>query len=203
MSAARRKKKAEPAARVATDRRDWTRRLILGTLAWIVPVAIVWLLLAPSYNRFLEVAGQNLARLTESPDVTRLDPKDDHYVLVSRLDFPAQRETVGQLRLTDLHFPVVLMAALFLAVPGAPWKEKLSNLGFALVLLALFHVALLLFEIRFLYTTQLGDWSLENYGAFARNFWGLGKHILDLPVKLALPLLMWAGFYVGELMPKR
>ena len=37
--------------------------------------------------------------------------------------------------------------------------------------------------MKFVYATQLGAWSLAHYGAFARNFWGLGKHLLDLPFK--------------------
>lgn len=185
----------------AAGRRAWTRKLIVRTFLWLLPVAAVWLLLTPSYNRFLEIGGENLVRLFESPDVTRLDPKDEHYALISRLDFPAARETVAQVRLTDFHFPVVLLCALFLAVPGVGWKERLSNLGFSLVLMAVFHLALVLFRVKFTYATQLGDWSLESYGAFARNFWGLGKHVLELPVKLALPFLMWAGFYVDRLLP--
>jgi hypothetical protein len=123
-------------------------------------------------------------------------------VLIGRLDFPPQSEVVSSFRLTDLHFPVILLAALFLAVPGVPWRERLSNLGVALVVTALFHLVLVLFWVKFVYATQLGDWSLEHYGALARNFWGLGKHLLDLPVKLALPLLLWAGFYVDRLLPK-
>lgn len=195
-------KAARAAAPVSPEaRRAWTRSLIVRTLLWLVPVAAVWVLLTPSYNVFLRIAGENLARVVESPDVTRLDPRDDHYVLISRLDFPAARETVAQVRLTDLHFPVVLLCALLLAVPGVPGKERLSNLGFAVVLMACFHLVLVLFRVQFTYATQLGEWSLENYGAFARNFWGLGKHVLELPVKLALPFLLWAGFYLEKLLP--
>jgi hypothetical protein len=203
----RRKKKraggeAPPPPPSPIDRRTWTRKLIVRVLLWLLPVGVVWMLLTPSYNRFLEIGGQNLVRLCESPDVTRLDPKDEHYSLISRLDFPAARETVAQMRLTDFHFPVVLLCALFLAVPEVGWKERLSNLGFALVLMAVFHLVLVLFRVKFTYATQLGDWSLDSYGAFGRNFWGLGKHVLELPVKLALPFLLWAGFYLDRLLPE-
>jgi hypothetical protein len=54
--------------------------------------------------------------------------------------------------------------------------------------------------VKFVYATQLGDWSMSHYGAFARNFWGLGKHLMDLPFKLALPLVLWAAFYFEPLM---
>ena len=57
----------------------------------------------------------------------------------------------------------------------------------------------LFFWVKFAYATQLGAWSAAHYGPFARNFWGLGKHVLDLPVKLALPFALWAGFYLRQL----
>lgn len=184
------------------ERWPWAYKLARNTVFWILPVAALWALLTPTYNRFLEVSGQNLLRLVESPDVTRLHPKDEHTVLIGRIDFPPEREVVSSFRLTDLHFPVILLVALFLAVPGVRWQERLSNLGVALVAMAVFHVVLVLFWVKFVYATQLGAWSLEHYGAFARNFWGLGKHLLDLPIKLALPLLLWAAFYLDRLLPR-
>lgn len=190
------------AAGEAADRWPWTYRLVRNTVLWLLPVAVLWALLTPAYNRFLEVAGQNLVRLAERPDVTRLDRTDEHTVVIARLDFPPQREVVSSFRLTDLHFPAILLGALFLAVPAVRWQERLSNLGVALVLMAVFHVLLVLFWVKFVYATQLGAWSLEHYGAFARNFWGLGKHLLDLPVKLALPFLFWAAFYLDRLLPR-
>ena len=54
--------------------------------------------------------------------------------------------------------------------------------------------------MKFVYATQLGSWSLANYGAVARNLYGMGKHLLDLPIKLALPLILWASFYFGRLL---
>lgn len=182
-------------------RRLWALRLMRNVLLWLVPAALAWALSTPFYNRFLEVAGQNAAHLIESPDVTRLYPKDSDFALIARLDFPREHEIVSSLRVTDIHFPVILLLALFLGVPGVGWRERLANLGWALLVSACFDVVLVLFWIEFTYATQLGSWSLEHYGAFARNFWGLGKHVLDLPIKLGLPLLLWAWFYLGRLLP--
>ena len=186
----------------ASGGRRWTWRLVRNTVLWLLPAALLWSLLTPRYNWFLRSAGENLVRLTESPDVTRLDPREDHYAMIARLDFPPARESVGSFRITDLHFPVILLVALFLAVPEVPWRERLANLGLALVATAVFQVVLVLFWVKFTYATQLGAWSAEHYGPFARNAWGLGKHVLDLPVKLALPLLLWAGFYLDRLLPR-
>jgi hypothetical protein len=47
------------------------------------------------------------------------------------------------------------------------------------------------------------DRSARHYGPVARNFWGLGKHLLDLPLKLGLPLLLWAAFYLRLVLPAR
>lgn len=175
--------------------------MVRNLLLWLVPAALLWLLLTPFYNRFLEVAGENLLHLVESPNVTRLVPHDVHYALILRADFPPARERAGSFRVTDLHFHLILLGGLFLATPGVPWRKRLSDLGTALLVSAFFHLALVVLWVQFTYATQLGAWSAEHYGAVARNLWGLGKHVLDLPVKLALPLLLWAVFYLELLLP--
>lgn len=180
------------------------RRFLRNLLLWLLPVVVVWLALTPFYNRFLLSAGGNLVRLVESPNVSELVQayEDPSYARVLRLDFPPARRAVGSFRLTDLHFHLILLAVLFLAVPGVPWRERLGNLGWALLIALVFHLVLVLFQVRFIYATQLGAWSMEHYGAFARNFWGLGKHLLDLPFKLALPLALWGVFYLRRLLPR-
>jgi len=184
------------------DRGSFGAALVRRTVLWIVPVALVWLALTPIYNRFLEVAGQNLLHLVlESPNVTRLVPKDAHYALIVRSDFPPSRDVVSSFRVTDLHFPVILLAALFLGTPGLTWRRRLADLGTALLIMAFFHLTLVVFWVQFTYATQLGSWSAEHYGTFAQNAWGLGKHVLDLPVKLAFPLILWAAFYLDRLLP--
>jgi hypothetical protein len=199
-SAAAPRTAARPAARKRFPLLRFVRNLALAAL----PVVFVWLLVTPFYNRFLASAGANLVRWTESPNVTTLAPalEDRHAAWIDRADFPPARRRVGSLRLTDLHFPLILLGALFLAVPGVPWRERLANLGWALLAMVFFHLVLVLFHVKFVYATQLGAWSMEHYGAFARNFWGLGKHLLDLPIKLALPLALWAGFHSPRLLPR-
>ena len=83
------------------------------------------------------------------------------------------------------------------------WTRRLANLGQAALLLLAFDVVLVLLWVKFIYATQLGTWSLEHYGAFGRNGWGLAKHVADLPIKLALPFALWAGFYLRRLLPAR
>ena len=177
------------------------RRFGIGLAAAALPVAAVWLALTPTYNRFLVGAGENVVHLLESPDVTGLLPSldDRNYAYITRSDFPPARRRVTSFRVTDLHFNLVLLGTLFLAVPGVPWRRRLENLGWGLLAAVFFHLLLVLFRVEFVYATQLGAWSHDHYGPFARNFWGLGKHLLDLPLKLAFPFVMWAAFYLRRL----
>jgi hypothetical protein len=57
-----------------SPRRSWTFRFIRNALLLLIPVALVWTLLTPFYNRLLLGTAKNLVRLAESPDVTDLLP---------------------------------------------------------------------------------------------------------------------------------
>ncbi|RMH23452.1 MAG: hypothetical protein D6696_00515 [Acidobacteria bacterium] len=195
MSRTRRKPPAPQPAPL--DLRRFVPRLVL----WLLPAAAVWALLTPFYNRFLVTAGENLVRLTERPPVTRLAQTRTHYAVVARSDFHSSRGNAGSLRVTDVHFPLILLGAFFLAVPGVPWRRRLENLGWAVLLSIFFHLISVLFWVKFIYATQLGEWSAAHYGPWSRNFWGLGKHLLDLPFKFAWPLALWCAFYLRLLQP--
>jgi hypothetical protein len=179
--------------------RGWTAQLIRNTLLWMAPVALLWVLATPIYNRVLLRSAAGLLDLFESPTVTDLPAKGDHDAYVVRRDFPPARALVYPFRVTDIHFHLLLLGALFLAVPGLPWRERLRNLAVAGMITIAYDILLVMFVVEFAYATQLGAWSLGHYGAFARNFYGLGKHLLDLPLKLALPLLLWCAFYLPRL----
>ena len=188
---------------VVEDRRVWTRKLIVGIVLWLVPCALIWMLLTPIYNPFLTKATENLVRITESPSVTRLLNKAPHHFLISRTDVPAPKGWLTSVRVTDTHFPLVMMMAFFLAVPGLPWRTKLQNLGWAFLFLVFFHILSLFLWVKFVYATQLGEFSMTQYNAFQRNFWGLSKHLADLPFKLGMPLILWTAFYIRAILPPR
>ena len=181
--------------------KSWGLLFIRNVLLWLVPVALLWTLFAPVYNRFLLGSAENLVRWTESPNVTALPRKDAHFAFIQRLDFPPSRSLVHSFRVTDVHFHLVMLGVLFLAVPRISWKRRLENLGWALLITVFFDIFVIFLLVKFTYATQLGAWSAAHYGSFAQNFWGLGKHLFDLPFKLTLPFLLWAVFYLRELLP--
>lgn len=182
------------------SKRTWAGRLVRNALLWLIPVWAVWTLVTPFYNFFLLTASENLLQLTESPNVTELLPKGRHDAYVQRLDFPPVKSLVHAFRVTDVHFHGVLLGALFLAVPAVPWRQRLENLGYALLVTVFFDLFLCFFLVKAAYATRLGDWSVAHYGPFARNAYGLARHLLDLPFKLGLPLVLWAGFYLGRML---
>lgn len=184
----------------ARQPRSWAARFAGRLLLWAPLAAFAWVLATPYYNLFLVRAAERLTRLGERPAVTRIALDRGTQAVISRADTRAGGRLPYATSATDLHFPLVLLLALFLAVPDVPWPKRLENLGIALLVAVAFHVLDLFFWVKFVYATQLGDWSLARYGPFARNFWGMGKHLLDLPVKLALPLLLWSLFYLRQLL---
>jgi hypothetical protein len=180
-------------------------RFLRDVALWLVPSVLLWIAITPFYNRFLMESAETLVRLTERPAVTHLypAPKSEtrarqpvHYLVIMRDDHQAPAKGfLYSVRTTDLHFPFVYLWALFMAVPGVPWATRLARCGWATLIHVFFHVVLLVFWVKFAYATQLGDWSLAHYDVFGQTFWGLGKHVLDLPFKFGLPLILWAGFY--------
>ncbi len=184
------------------ERTRWATSFARGVLIWLLPAALLWMLLTPIYNLFLIQSGENLVRLTESPSQTRMQVRDTHYFVINRADVPAPKGWLYSVRVTDIHFPLIMLLAFFLAVPKVKLKRRLECLGWAGLLSIFFHIFSVFFWVKFAYATQLGEWSTTNYSPAAQNFWGLGKHLLDLPFKFAMPLLLWAAFFLRELIPR-
>ncbi|MDA8019752.1 MAG: hypothetical protein MPN21_20115 [Thermoanaerobaculia bacterium] len=174
-------------------------QLLRRTLLWFVPAIAVWWLITPYYNLFLIGGTETLVRATEDPSVTRLAPKTTHYAVITRTDRPTSEGAMGSFRVTDIHFPFLLLWALFLGVPGVALRTRLEAVGWASLLSIFFHLFDAFLWVKFTYATQLGAWSAENYSSFQQNFWGLSKHVADLPVKFGLPLALWVAFFYRRL----
>ena len=185
----------------AEDRRRFALSFVRRVILWLLPVAFLWSLIAPPYNIFLTEATENVIRLTESPKVTRLVAQTEHYFVITRTDFSTAKGWLYSVRTTDAHFHFIMLWAFFLATPGVRWRQRLENLGTATLVAVFFQILLLFCWVKFAYATQLGEWSGTNYSTFQQNFWGLSKHLLDLPFKFALPFLLWATFYLDRLLP--
>jgi hypothetical protein len=52
----------------------------------------------------------------------------------------------------------------------------------------------LVFHVKYLYATGLGEWSLQAYSDLGRNVLGFLRYFTDLPGRFAAPFLIWIGF---------
>jgi hypothetical protein len=195
-------KAAPRVSRSERAERSWVGLFLRNVLLWLIPIWVVWAIFTPFYNRFLLAGAQNLLHLTEYPSATELLAQGPHDAVIGRREPPLGRLQHG-FRVTDIHFHLVLLAALFLAVPRVPWRERLGHLGWALLATIFFDLFDVFCKVKVAYATQLGAWSVAHVGPFARNFWGLLGYLLDLPFKLALPFALWAGFYLPLLLPRK
>jgi hypothetical protein len=167
----------------------------LRLLVAFVPVLLFWLLASPLYNRFLTPLVEGAVRLFESPDRTSLFLRDDTLMMITRNDYGGGQGYLSEVRLADLHFNWLLWAALCLASAGATWRERWRRLAIGSLALLCFHVVLGALFVGFVAATQKGDWSAAHFGPVARNFLGLAKHLADLPLKLAMPLVLWVALF--------
>jgi hypothetical protein len=141
---------------------SWAGQLVRNVLLWTIPAWAAWTLLTPVYNRFLVVAAENLLQISESPNATDIYLRGRHDAYVQRRDFPPAKSLVHAFRVTDVHFHLVLLGALFLGVPGVPWRKKLENLGWAVLVTVFFDLFLCFFVVKAAYATRLGAWSLAH-----------------------------------------
>lgn len=202
----RRRRKSEPGGKAKpapVRRRDFARVFLGHFLFWVPSVLVVWLFLTPAYNVFLVRATEKLLHATESPNVTRLTPYRKHHVVVTRTDLSTAKGKLTSFKVTDVHFPLILLGAFFLAVPGKPLPKRLAFLGWAVLIACGVHLLTLFCQVKSFYANGLGEWSAAHYGELGKNFWGLSQHLLKIPVKLALPFVLWAAFYLDLLLPAK
>jgi hypothetical protein len=52
----------------------------------------------------------------------------------------------------------------------------------------------LVFHVKTLYATGLGEWSAHYYSNVARNVYGFLRYFTDLPGRFGFPFMIWLGF---------
>jgi hypothetical protein len=164
------------------------RRLPAALMAGVM----LWLLLRPAADVAVAGVAQTLIRAFEHPRVTRL-VVDDHRIQVHRSDFRSG-SGIPTISLAEINFNLIVLLALYLALPRPFSRRQLERLLMGLGVLYLTQTLNLVFHIKTLYATGLGEWSRQSYSDLARNVFGFGRYFTDLPGRFSFPFLIWLGF---------
>ena len=164
------------------------RRLPAALMAGVM----LWLLLRPAADVAVAGLAQTLIRAFEHPRVTRL-VVDDHRVQVHRSDFRSG-SGIPTVSLAEINFNLIVLLALYLALPRPFSRRQLERLFMGLGVLYLTQTLNLVFHVKTLYATGLGEWSRQSYTDLARNVFGFGRYFTDLPGRFCFPFRIWLGF---------
>ncbi len=168
--------------------RSFLKRLPLT----LIVAMLVWLALRPVLDTAVTSFAQLLIRSFEYPRVTRL-VVENHRAEVHRSDFRTD-SGIPAIPLTEKHFNTIVMLALFLALPQPFSRRQLERLFMGWCILYLTQTMNVVFHVKCLYALSLGEWSLQNYSDFARDFYGFWRYFTDLPGRFSFPFLIWLGF---------
>ena len=153
---------------------------------------VVWFAVRPAVDVAVAGLAQTLIRAFEYPRVTRL-VVEDHRAQVRRSDFRTDSQ-IPTVPLTDITFNMIVLLALYLALPRPLSRRQLESLFMGSCVLYLTQALNLVFHVKTLYAIGLGDWSQQHYSELARNVFGFLRYFTDLPGRFSFPFLIWLGF---------
>jgi hypothetical protein len=180
--------RAPPGIVVKNATQVFLRRLPVTLIAAIV----IWLLVRPIIDPAVAGLAQTLIRSFEYPRVTRL-VIEDHRAQMRRTDLRTD-STVRSVSMTEVTFNTIVLLALYLALPRPFSRRQLERLFMGWCVLSLSQSINLLFHVKTLYATGLGEWSQHHYSDLARNVFGFCRYFTDLPGRFSFPFLIWLGF---------
>lgn len=169
-------------------RLEW--RTALKAFAGFLVGLAAWIFLTPAYDYVLAGGAEKVMRAFESPNVTRLRPAEENFVIIDRVDLDPRSKRPG-IPLHDLTFNNALLTALF-AASKRPFSDR--NIGgflIALVLLYVTHIFGTIAEVMAIYVAKLGMWSTVHYSDLDRNVWGVLNHFYRLVLMYAFAFALW------------
>jgi hypothetical protein len=164
----------------------------------LVAAMLIWLILRPALDVAVPRFAEILVRAFEYPRVTRLVPVE-HWVEIRRSDFKTD-SLIPKLPLTENHFNTIILLALYLALTRPFARTQLERLFMGWCVLYLSQSLNLVFHVKTIYATGLGEWSLQHYSPLARNVFAFLQYFTDLPGRFSFPFLIWMGFNWDQVM---
>jgi hypothetical protein len=172
--------------------KDTTQAFLKRLPITLIGAIIIWLLVRPAIDSAVAGLAQTVVRSFEHPRVTRL-VIEDHRVQMRRSDLHADSK-VHSVSMAEISFNTIVLLALYLALPRPFSRRQLERLLMGWCVLVMCQATNLIFHVKTLYATGLGEWSQHYYSDFARNVYGFGRYFTDLPGRFSFPFLIWLGF---------
>jgi hypothetical protein len=159
-------------------------------------VTVLWLLVAPSYNRFMAWTAAGAFAALESPDVTRVTAPGGE-LWIHRLVDGAQPKPFMRFDLF-VYVGFIPLMTLLAVTPGLSRLRRLRAMAIGGLLLALVHVVFLVGAVRLLYVAY-GLSSVSATGSTVCR----GAEVLLRLIWEGSALLIWAALALGAWREKR
>jgi len=162
----------------------------------LIIAMLLWVLVRPIPDHAVAGLAEILIRSFEYPKVTRLEV-ENHQARIIRSDFRSDSK-IPMVPLSEIHFNLIVLLALYFAL-DRPWsREHMEKLFMGICVLYLTQAINLLLHVKCLYALGMGDWSIQNYSNFSRNFYGFWRYFTDLPGRFSFPFVIWMAFNWDE-----
>ena len=174
--------------------------VVLKGLLFLILGLILWVLIQPSYSKFLVSVSQRVLSGIEKGEKTsiRLQENSVVYVPVGLATKEQKPIPAGKREVRDLHYNSVIFFALILFTPGLGLGRRIVALVAGLALLFLTQVITVLVQIKFFYALQLGEYSRLHYGPWSQNIYAFLKQFFELIGRFAFPFSIWMLFTYKE-----
>lgn len=165
--------------RPAAEPRSRTLGFLLALLpVWGIVQFVIWPVAQPAYSAAVaHTANAALGLLESGEQVTHLRSASGYIHVHSDLaeDGEPSISYNGDL----LHFYTVLFASMLIVFPWIPLRQRLGLMPAALACLFLFHVAVVLINVEYMYAVEMTDVAARHYTTRQQTLWTWLHHTVD------------------------
>ena len=161
---------------------------------YFLPLAALWLVIAPFYSDLI-FAGANLIFQLDKPPVARVS-RAQGAIYAEHLT-AGGAERVFEFKMYGLFFNAMLLFALLLASPGLSWKSRIQRVALAASTLVIIHVLFVVFQVKAEFINA-GTLSVSSESAYWHNwlaafFGALGEGLFPLLLAALFTWRSWAS----------
>jgi len=163
---------------------------------------LLWEIFQPSYSKLLVSVSQWFLFQAKQGEETSLRLQEDIIFFIplgpvsegkKETDFMVKGRYVR-----SIHYNSMIFLTLILFTPGVRPIKRALELLIGLLLLFMAQVFSILIGVKFYYASELGQYSMVNYGSWGKNIYGFLNQFFTLG-KFAFPFAIWMLFTYREI----